>query len=191
MNSGMKSRRQKAQKARKGNSSLLPSVPFRGQSAIRKGRDEPPMDTDRHGWDGFLLIRVHPRSSAVQIRNPQSAIHNRVWSNPVKLSQTQSNLCPTCAEGPRIRPAIPLMVVSLPECARDGGLPPLQASRRTRHWQFKRRAQSNPVQPSQTSQSGFNLGHDYMTTILTRAGAGNDTFRLSRSRSRIIIAGEA
>ena len=97
MNSGMKFRRQKAQKARKGNSSLLPSVPFRGQSAIRKGRDEPPMDTDRHGWDGFLLIRVHPRSSAVQIRNPQSAIQivfGQTQSNSVKPSQTSAQPVP-------------------------------------------------------------------------------------------------
>jgi hypothetical protein len=46
------------------------------QSAILNGKDEPRMDTDGHGWEGFLVIRVHPRSSAVQIRNPQSAIRN-------------------------------------------------------------------------------------------------------------------
>jgi hypothetical protein len=46
------------------------------QSANRKANDEPQMDTDGRGWEGFLVIRVHPRSSAVQIRNPQSAIRS-------------------------------------------------------------------------------------------------------------------
>ena len=53
------------------------SVSSCSKSAIRNGEDEPRMDTDGHGWDAFLVIRVHPRSSAVQIRNPQSAIRNR------------------------------------------------------------------------------------------------------------------
>jgi hypothetical protein len=88
-----------------------PLVPFRGQSAIRNGKDEPPMDTERHGWDGLLLIRVHPRSSVVQIRNLQSAImdsarrdachggsrchrdapQSAIRNSPIVPGQTQSN----------------------------------------------------------------------------------------------------
>ena len=40
---------------------------------IRKGKDEPRMDTDGHGWEGFLVIRVHPRFKSAS-RNLQSAI---------------------------------------------------------------------------------------------------------------------
>jgi hypothetical protein len=48
------------------------------KSAIRGGKDEPRMGTDGHGCECCLLIRVPTRSSAAQIRNPQSAIRNRV-----------------------------------------------------------------------------------------------------------------
>jgi len=54
------------------------AVFFAVKCAICNGNDKPRMDTDEHGWEALLVIRVHPRSSAVQIRNLQSAIRNSI-----------------------------------------------------------------------------------------------------------------
>ena len=59
-------------------------------------------------------------------------------------------LFPTSAEGPGIRPAIPHIVVSMPECTKYGGLRLWRAIRQTGYWQFPHLGRSNPVKPSQT-----------------------------------------
>ena len=96
----------------------------------------------------LCLFAANPQSA---IRNPQLASPPR--SNPVKPSQTRPCLNTTSAEEPWIRLATPHIAVSLPECAKYGGLLLRRASRQTGHWQFPHRARSNPVKPSQTTSS--------------------------------------